>query len=140
MYSLQKYLLRSFAHFIIRLSIHGLLLSCMSSLYILCIKPLIDTLFSNIFSHYVCVCVRCLVRLQPWTVVFQVDCPLFMVFSRQEYWSGESFPFLGVFPTQDQTQVSCIAGRFFTVRLCRLFSFFILIIVSFAMQKCFSSM
>ena len=34
----------------------------------------------------------------PWTVAYQA--PLFMGFSRQEYWSGLSFPSLGIFPTQ----------------------------------------
>ena len=33
-----------------------------------------------------------------------------MEFSRQEYWNGQPFPSPG-----DQTLVSCIAGRFFTV-------------------------
>ena len=32
----------------------------------------------------------------PWTVARQA--PLFMVFSRQEYWSGLPFPFLGDLP------------------------------------------
>ena len=50
----------------------------------------------------VCVCVRTqllsLVRLfaTPWTVVHQA--PLFMGFSRQEYWSGLPFPFPGDLP------------------------------------------
>ena len=34
----------------------------------------------------------------PWTVAHQV--PLFMGFSRQEYWSGLPFPSPGIFPTQ----------------------------------------
>ena len=34
----------------------------------------------------------------PWTVAYQG--PLFMGFSRQEYWSGLPFPSLGIFPTQ----------------------------------------
>ena len=50
----------------------------------------------------------------PWTVARQA--PLSMGFSRQEYWRewvaipfsrGSSWP-------RDETQVSCIAGRFFT--------------------------
>jgi len=41
-----------------------------------------------------------------------------MGFSRQEYWSGLLFPSPGDLPDpgirpRDQTQVSCIAGRFF---------------------------
>ena len=34
----------------------------------------------------------------PWTVACQA--PLFMEFSRQEYWSGHTFPLLEIFPTQ----------------------------------------
>ena len=37
-----------------------------------------------------------------------------MEFSRPEYWSEEQFAFPGIFQTRDQTQVSCIAGGFFT--------------------------
>ena len=33
-----------------------------------------------------------------------------MEFSKQEYWSGLPFLLQGIFPTQDQTQVSHIAG------------------------------
>ena len=33
-----------------------------------------------------------------WTVAHQA--PLFMGFSRQEYWSGVPFPSPGIFPTQ----------------------------------------
>ena len=36
--------------------------------------------------------------MTPWTVVHQA--PLFMGFSRQEYWSGLPFPPPGIFPTQ----------------------------------------
>ena len=42
---------------------------------------------------------------------------LSMEFSRQEYWSGwvvHSFS-RGFFRSRDQTQISCIAGRFFTI-------------------------
>ena len=35
----------------------------------------------------------------PWTVACQT--PLFMKFSRQEYWSGLLFPSPGIFPTQE---------------------------------------
>ena len=37
-----------------------------------------------------------------------------MEFSKQEYWSGLPFPSPGDWP-KDQTQVSCIAGGFFTI-------------------------
>ena len=54
----------------------------------------------------------------PWTVAYQA--PLSMVFSRQEYWSRLPFPSSGDLPNpgikpRDQTQVSCIASRRFTV-------------------------
>ena len=49
----------------------------------------------------------------PWTVAHQA--PPSMEFSKQEYWSGLPFFFQGIFPTQGQTWVSCIAGRRFTV-------------------------
>ena len=49
----------------------------------------------------------------PWTATRQV--PLYMGFSRQEYWSGLPCPSQrGSSQPRDQTQVSCIAGRFFT--------------------------
>ena len=50
----------------------------------------------------------------PWTIVPQA--PLFMEFSRKEYWSGTSFPSpRGSSQPRDWTWVFCIAGRFFTV-------------------------
>ena len=43
-----------------------------------------------------------------------------MGFSRQEYWSGLPFPSPGGVPQlRDQTQVSCIAGRLFTIWVTR---------------------
>jgi len=47
---LEKYLFRSSVHFLIRLFVF-LILSCMSCLYILSIKPLSITLFANVFSQ-----------------------------------------------------------------------------------------
>ena len=41
--------------------------------------------------------------------------PLSMVFSRQEYWSGLPFPSRGSSCPRDQTWVSYITGRFFTI-------------------------
>ena len=49
-----------------------------------------------------------------WTVACQT--PLSVELSQQEYWSGLLFPCPGDFPWfRDQTQVSCIAGRFFAI-------------------------
>ena len=48
----------------------------------------------------------------PWTVAYQV--PPSMEFSRQEYWNAISFS-KGSSRPRDQTQVSHIAGRCFTI-------------------------
>ena len=66
-------------------------------------------LFSQVRVR-VCVCTRtlsCCVRLfvTPWTVVHQT--PLFMVFSRQEYWSG--LLFWRSSWTRDGTHISCVS-------------------------------
>ena len=49
----------------------------------------------------------------PWTVACQA--PLSTEFSRQEYWNWLPFPPPGDPPPRDRTQVSCIAGGFFTI-------------------------
>ena len=54
----------------------------------------------------------------PWTVAYQA--PPSVVLSRQEYWNGLPFPSPGDLPDsgiepKDQTQVSCIVDRCFTV-------------------------
>ena len=48
----------------------------------------------------------------PWTVAYHTPS---MGVSRQEYWSGLPFPSRGFSQPRDQTRVSCIVGRFFTV-------------------------
>ena len=48
----------------------------------------------------------------PWTVAHPA--PLSLEFYRQEYWSGLPFLPSGDHPDSDRTQVSYIAGRFFT--------------------------
>ena len=48
-----------------------------------------------------------------WTVAHQA--PWFMEFSRQEYWSGLPFSSPGGLPDPGIEQVSCIAGRLFTL-------------------------
>ena len=47
----------------------------------------------QIYIPYVCVCV---LAARSWTVACQV--PLFMEFSKQEYWSGQPFPSPGDLP------------------------------------------
>ena len=70
----------------------------------------------------VCVCARdkslqsCLTLCDPWTVACQA--PLFMGFSRQEYWSGLPFTSPEDLPDPGIKLVSLVspalAGRFFT--------------------------
>ena len=64
----------------------------------------LDHIFLVSFSFqptdYVCVCAQllqlCPTLCDPWTVACQL--PLFMEFSRQEYYSGQPFPFPWDFP------------------------------------------
>ena len=52
----------------------------------------------------------------PWTIAHQA--PLSMGFSKQKYWSGLPSPPPGESSwPRNWTQVSCIAGRFFTTEL-----------------------
>ena len=51
MSSLEKYLFRSSTHFFLIFSYYCFILSCMSCLYILEIKPLLIASFANIFYH-----------------------------------------------------------------------------------------
>ena len=66
----------------------------------------------------VCVCVYVLVTQLCLILFIPMDyrppCPLSMEFSRQEYWSAIPFS-RGSSRPRDLTQVSCMAGRFFTL-------------------------
>ena len=68
----------------------------------------IDQVLSHFCSVQLCVTL--------WTVACQA--PLSMEFSRQEYWSGLSCPFQGIFPTQglnpDLLHLPALAVRYFT--------------------------
>ena len=67
---------------------------------------------------FVLVAKLCPTLVTPWTVAHHAS--LYMGFSRQEYWNGLPCPFSrGSFQSRDQTCVSCIAGRLFTVWLTR---------------------
>ena len=50
--------------------------------------------------------------VNPWTVAHQA--PVFMEFSRQEYWSGLPFPSPGGLPDASSPASPSSAGRFFT--------------------------
>ena len=68
---------------------------------------------SKLINVYACVisCIQLFVTL--WAIAYQV--PLFMEFSRQEYWSGLPFPPPGDLPDPGIKSVSStLAGRFFT--------------------------
>ena len=57
----------------------------------------------------------CLTRATPWTVAYQA--PLFMGFSRQEYWSGLPFSSPGDLPGSEIEPPSpALAGGFFTTK------------------------
>ena len=65
-----------------------------------------------------CVCARLLSHVWLCTIPWTVACwaPLSMGFPRQELWSGLTFPFSrGSFCPREQTLMSHIVGRFFTV-------------------------
>ena len=95
-------------------------------------NPLPSSSYSNwewiYMCAYVCVCVHAHSvasvlsdSVTLWTVASQA--PLFMEFSRQEYWLEWAaiailFP-RGSSRLRDRTEVSCIAGRFFTIEATR---------------------
>ena len=66
---------------------------------------------------HVCVCSVVSDSAIPWTVTYRV--PLSMEFSKQEYWSGFSFPTLGDLPDPGTKPMSlespALDGRFITV-------------------------
>ena len=73
-------------------------------------------IYKNIYEKKLKVKSLSHVRLftNPWTIAYHT--PPSMGFSRQEYWSGLSFPSPGgSFWPRDRTRVSCIVGRRFTV-------------------------
>ena len=78
----------------------------------------IDYILFYVLLYYACMCFVWVLSnsATPWTVTQQT--PLFMEFSRQEYWSGLPFPTLGVFPNPGIKPTSLVspelAGRFFT--------------------------
>ena len=63
--------------------------------------------------HMRSVAKSCPILVTPWTVACQA--PLSVGFSRQEYWSGLSFPPLGDLPDPEIKPISpALAGGFFT--------------------------
>ena len=73
-----------------------------------------DKIITELVCQAMEVTQQCLTLCDPMTIARQA--PLSMEFSRQEYWSGSSSPSPGESSRpRDQTQVSCIAGRFFTI-------------------------
>ena len=79
--SLEKYLFRSFYHFSIGL-LAFLLLSCISYLYILEMKPLSFASFETIFSHSVsCLLVFCLVSFAVQKLISLLKSHFFIFFA-----------------------------------------------------------
>ena len=74
------------------------------------LTPRVQKLHSWQASTVCCMCL--LTQLCLLTVACQA--PLFMKFSRHEHWIAIPF-FRGSSQPRDQTWVSCIAGRFFTI-------------------------
>ena len=70
----------------------------------------------KVMTKLVSVCFSCSVVSNSWDPSIMVhQTPLSMGFSRQEHWSRLPYSLLGIFRPRDWTQVSCIAGGFFTV-------------------------
>ena len=108
-------------------SSHLFLNNQITTVHLFCCLVYIYIFIYIVLCVCVCVCARacaCLVTLivfsgffaTLWTVACQA--PLFMEFSRQEYWSSHAL-LQGIFLTQGLNSiscVSCITGRFFTHR------------------------
>ena len=76
--SLEKFLVRSSAHFFIGLFVF-LLLSCMSCLYILEMNPLSVTSFANVFSHSKsCLFLLFMVSFAVQKILSLISCNLFI--------------------------------------------------------------
>ena len=74
-------------------------------------------IFDMRYTHLLLCCVQAQSSVQlfvtPWTVAYQAS--LSVGFSRQEYWSGLSFPPTGDLPNPGiETESPALAGRFFT--------------------------
>ena len=103
-----KHIYSGLCLFLNKLSFFFLILSFMSSLYILDINLLLNIMHACVLSH-----VQLFATL--WTIAHQA--PLSMEFSRQEYWSGLPFPPLGYFPNPGKIlclESLALVGGFFT--------------------------
>ena len=90
-------------------------------------------------------CVRMLIAQLCLTLWDPMDCnhqvPLSKGFSRQEYWSWLAIPFSrGSLQLRAQTQLSCIAGRFFTIWATKEAQFFIVYKSAFFVVVIFTSL
>ena len=75
--------------------------------------PSFFTGFFQISVMVVLVAKLCPTLATPWTLALQA--PLFMEFSRREYWSGLPFPSLGDLPNPGVEPTSpALTGEFFT--------------------------
>ena len=78
-----------------------------------CFNNICFPLLSPILVCLVLVAKSCPTLATPWIVTCQI--PLFMGFSRQEYWSGFPFPFPGDLPDPGiKPRSPALVGRFFT--------------------------
>ena len=90
---------------------------CSSALADCAVNFFLNIVSSDVWSkpHFVCVLSRVWLLVTPWTVARQA--PLSMEFSRQEHWSGLSFPTLGDLSHPGIKPASpALSGRFFTTK------------------------